>query len=30
MNSQLRVSACQRMGNALDETGNLKYKHIHT
>ncbi len=30
MNSQLRVSACQRMGDALDETGNLKYKHIHT
>jgi hypothetical protein len=28
MISQLRVSACQRMGDALDETGNVTYKYI--
>ena len=30
MSSQLRVSACQRMGNALDETGISRYIDIYT
>ena len=29
MKTQLRVSACQRMGDALDASGNFAYLHVY-